>query len=115
MSSRQHRLPKTQARVYDAMLGLVPKIRAHYGDSQPDGTNDFFVAEYKVRNALPPLVKGALRQARRYLLEGDSRIPIAILHEVGTAYTQDVVLIALSDFKRLLARLQTEAYPQPRR
>jgi len=103
MAWRQHGLPKYQVKKIAELLHLNAVPRHNYGTPAPDAENRYFVVECKARDHLPRLVLDALTQVEKYVEHGDRRIPIAIFHQIGGNYTEDVVCVKLRHFRKLAA------------
>ncbi len=65
-----------------------------------DVYSDRFVIECKVRKS--PSFEKFLQQAEKHLHKYKDKIPIAVVHKPNHKYEDDIVLIRLRDFKRIL-------------
>ena len=67
------------------------------GRAGPDVTSSWLAVEVKTRRRLPAWLLDALQQARAGCSE--TRLPLVILHQVGSRHGDDLVLLSLGDFE----------------
>lgn len=73
--------------------------------SSPDILHPYLSVEVKERQTLPAWIHEAMEQAVAASLE---KTPIVILHEKGSKYENDLVVMKLSDFRVLVLNAQEE-------
>ena len=73
----------------------VPVTGRQRGDA-PDIEHEALSIEVKSRKSLPAWLMGALRQAQTASKNG--KMPVVVLHQDHTPYTESLVLLRLSDF-----------------
>lgn len=105
MASRQHQVPKRQAKAYHKLLGLRPVVREHFGQPAPDGSNTSFIAEYKARTRAPYVISRAFDQLDAYRSPDDERFPIVLFHKIGQKHELDWVVMRVRDFRELTRQL----------
>lgn len=78
----------------------VPVSGRGRGDS-PDVEHPVLSIEVKSRKSVPAWIRDALDQAEASSFTA-GRIPVAVLHEQGKPYAEDLVVMNLGDLARLL-------------
>jgi len=73
----------------------VPVTGRQRGDA-PDIEHDALSVEVKSRKSLPAWLLGALDQAHAAC--EDHKMPVVVLHEDRTPYTESLVVLRLNDF-----------------
>ncbi len=73
----------------------IPITGRQRGDV-PDIEHDALSIEVKSRKALPAWLLGALSQAQAASKKG--KVPVVVLHQDHTPYTESLVVLTLSDF-----------------
>lgn len=73
----------------------VPVTGRQRGDT-PDIEHEALSIEVKSRKSLPAWLMGALSQAQAASKNG--KMPVVVLHQDHTPYTESLVLLRLSDF-----------------
>ena len=86
---------KTAERTIARRLG--GKRTGPSGRAGPDVTSSWLAVEVKTRRRLPAWLLDALQQARAGCSE--TRLPLVILHQVGSRHDDDLVLLSLGDFE----------------
>lgn len=66
------------------------------GMPMPDVETEVYSVECKCRKRLPEWITGALAQAHRLATQG--KLPLVVLHEMGTRHGEDIVCLRLEDF-----------------
>jgi hypothetical protein len=79
----------------------VPVSGRARGDA-PDVAHQRLSIEVKSRKTLPAWLLDALAQAQA--ASGDERLPVAILHQDHKPYRDDLVVVGLADFVRMLEK-----------
>jgi hypothetical protein len=67
------------------------------GRAGPDVAHPWLAVEVKSRVKVPAYLRTWLRQARAGA--DPAKLPIVVLHESGTAHGDDLVILALADFR----------------
>jgi hypothetical protein len=70
------------------------------GMATPDVVTERLAVEVKHRKELPEWLKDALEQA---VNNAGDRLPLVVLHEAGHRHADDLVIMRLDDFKKILA------------
>lgn len=72
------------------------------GIAAPDVMTSWASVEVKVRKHLPAWLKSAVQQAEANALP--DTLPLVVLHELSQQHNEDLVIMRLRDFERLLNR-----------
>lgn len=70
------------------------------GRASADVLSERFAVEVKCRRSFPRWLEDAYRQAEAGV--GAGRMPLVVLHRIGTRHDRDYVLLSLADLERLM-------------
>jgi hypothetical protein len=84
------------------LKGVRIPVDGKYRGHSPDVACDDLVVEVKERKCLPKWMLDALDQAKSAAI-GSGLVPVVVMHPKGARHDDDVVLLRLEVFERLLA------------
>ena len=85
-----------ERRVAEILGGRRMPVTGRQRGDAPDIEHEALSIEVKSRKALPAWLLGALSQAQA--ASKDGKMPVVVLHQDRTPYTESLVLLRLSDF-----------------
>jgi len=75
----------------------IPITGRQRGDV-PDGEHEWISVEIKTRKVIPKWIRNGMHQAQASNVMGN-KLPIVFIHEQGTRYDDDLVVMRMKDFE----------------